>query len=444
MILKPTNSKKLDILRRIISFFISLNKREAALAARRDFYLILFVTSLACLMILVFGSADAKKKIVNPFISPLSKLSPVTVNKNKKEVFGFAPYWTFDKVDNTDFDVLTTLAYFGVPVDTYGNLDKNDPGYATFTSKRATEVFTKAHAHGTRVVLTITQMDNYSINSVMESEEAQANVIDQTVSEVEKRGIDGINVDFEYTGDPGPEYRNRFTNFVKNITEEMHRRVPSSRVTVSVYAGSVRDPKIYDIQALANVSDGIFMMAYDFAPSGADNAIPTAPLHGYKEGKYWYDIATAVDDFLAVMPSEKLILGVPWYSYNYAVYEPKIKAPTFWNGVAQTYAAVQDNINANVPGISQYKTGWDEAGKVAWKSYYDENYGTWRIVFFEDVRSLGYKFDFAKNKNLGGVGIWALGFEDGKKDVWKLLEEKFGAKLADSIIIRRAINEISI
>lgn len=359
-------------------------------------------------------------------------------SKPRSEVFGFAPYWSFNNLDAVDFNVLTTFAYFGIEAGGDGNLQKYGPGYETFISEKATQVFKKAHDHGTKVVLTLTQMNNYQIELLMGNPYSQDRLIDHAVAEVKNRGIDGINVDFEYQGDPGDFYRNRFSRFVEKLTNRVHSEIPNSKVTVSVYAASVKEPKIYDIKRLSQVSDGIFMMAYDFAVAGSDHAIPTAPLNGHKEGKYWYDIATAVDDFLNLMPAEKLILGVPWYGYNYLVYEPGVKAQTrpfySWRGTptAQTYSIATDNINENMPGVYSYTQGWDEYGKVGWKAYYRSDIGSWRMVFLDDTRSLEHKYSFAKTKGLAGVGIWALGFEDGKKELWEQLSQTFGLKdLAD-------------
>ncbi|MDO8658776.1 MAG: glycoside hydrolase family 18 protein [Candidatus Levybacteria bacterium] len=432
---------------RLKSFFIAFRDREEIRVLGKDFYLVLFVSSLLCFLVLIFGAFKSDKEFINPFTSPLADLKPIEKNKGQYEIFGFAPYWTFSKLDNIDFNLLTTLAYFGVPVDANGNLDKSDYGYEVFQSEKATKLFTKAHNAGTRVVLTLTQMDGWSILNLMDNEDAKNNAIDQVVSEIQGRGIDGINVDFEYSGNPGDDYRNKFTKFVEDLTKGMHLKIPSSKVTVSVYAASVKDPKIYDIGALARVSDGIFMMAYDFAVLADDNAIPTAPLYGHREGKYWYDVSTAVSDFLKQMPPQKLILGVPWYSYNYLVNEPSVKAETLpyysWKGrpKVQTYADVVDEIKPDMQGIQEYKTGWDKYGQVNWKAYYVSDVDAWRMVFYDDAKSLGIKFDFAKNKNLGGIGIWALGFDNGKREFWKLLEEKFGLKLADNSVLKKVIYE---
>src|SRR5258708_2529373 len=292
-------------------------------------------------------------------------------------------------------------------------------------------------------------MDNASINSLMDSKDAQNTTINDAIKEVKSAGIDGVNIDFEYVGNPGDDYKNKFSEFVYNFVQKLHREVPNSRLTVSVYASSVKDPKIYDIPRIAKYSDGIFMMAYDFATSTSDEAIPTAPLYGHKEGKYWYDVATAVEDFLKIMPSNKLILGVPWYGYNYPVNSPSVKASVnkgyytyYWyryrryseyhsnSSVAQTYTFANDLIKESNTSIEKITTECDQYGQVGYKAYYDSDSGTWRMIFLEDAKSMSIKYDFAKSKNLAGVGIWALGFDEGKKEMWTVLKEKFGQKLA--------------
>jgi spore germination protein len=392
-----------------------------------------YFLAFACLM-LVFASSsiDLQKSLISPIVTSLQPLKPLKENKPGYQVYGYAPYWTFNNLENVDFSTLTTFAYFGVPMDSEGNLVKDDPGYTTFMSDHATEVFKKAHDAGTKVNLTVTLMNNDSILAFLDNPAAQENAINQITTEIKNRGIDGVSIDVEYSGNPGPAYRQSFTNYVKNLSDRIHTDIPHSQVTVAVYALSARDPQMYDIGAIAQSVDQVFMMAYDFASATADNAAPTAPLHGYKEGKYAYDIATAVDDFLKVMPSQKLILGVPYYGYNYPVYQPEVNSQTYpyTAGDVQTYASTQEDIT---PAMADYRSGWDNEGEVSWKAYQDPESGSWRMIFTEDAKSLGIKYDFAKENRLAGVGIWALGFDHGRTELWTLLKDKFGTKnLADS------------
>lgn len=392
--------------------------------------------------------------IQSHFVDNIFKNTPSSAQAEKKyEVFGFAPYWTINKLNTVSFETLTTLAYFDIPVDGEGNFVEDSPGYQTFITQKATNLFKKAHKNGTRVVVTFTQMNNPDIEDLMTNEKAQDEFIKKAVSLVKKRGLDGANIDFEYVGNPGSDLRNKFTLFTYKFTKKMHQEIPDSKVTVSVYASSVRHPKIYDVGKLSKFSDGIFMMAYDFATKTSDTAMPTSPLYGFKNGKYWYDISTAVDDFLSVMDRDKLILGLPWYGYDYPVEEPKVKADTYqgyyyyywWWGrrylgwapgpgsQVQTYANSQNKVKAE-------KTGWDEDGKIGWKAYFEN--GVWRMFFMEDVKSLEIKYDFAKQKNLAGVGVWALGFEDGKKELWDLLTRTFGTKRTEASLLNKKIKSV--
>lgn len=416
-------------------------------SVKRNRYIVAAVADFLLIMIILSGPKPAVN-LISPLVAPLQPLQPLTQTESKSghTVFGFAPFWTFNNLDNVDFKVLTDFAYFGVELDGNGNLDREGQGYQTFKSKKATDIFKKAHRSGTRVILTVTQMKNDPILALMDDSQAQENAINQIVSEVTSRGIDGVNVDMEYTGDPGDAYRAKFTTFVINLKHRLNQEQPNSKVTVSVYASAVKDPKIYDIADLGQVVDGVFMMAYDFAVAGSDNAIPTAPLNGHKEGKYWYDVATAVDDFLKYMPREKLILGVPYYGYNYLVYEPKIKAETrasSWRGrpAAQTYSIAKENLTPSMDWADNYQEGWDPDGKVGYIAYRVKQTGTWRMVFLEDVRSLGMKYDFAKEKKLAGVGMWALGFDNGKSELWTLLKDKFGQKSVANLNTQERIND---
>lgn len=372
-------------------------------------------------------------------VSPIAKEKAPIVEKTY-EVFGFAPHWKLNQLDNVDFNILTTLAYFGIPVNADGTLDKADVGYRTFESDLAKSLFSKARNHGTKIVLTFTQMDNQTITALMDSDRAQDKAISEMVRLVKDNGLDGINIDFEYVGNPGEKFRNKFSKFIAKSTNKLHEIIPSSQLSVSVYASSAKTPKMYDIGKIAKSSDVVFMMAYDFATGSADEIMPTAPLYGHKEKKYWYDIATAVEDFLKVMPREKLILGLPWYGYNYPVIEPGVKVARYkgyyysywWKkrkytafqrvpAKAQTYASVLSDID-------EEREGWDDYGKVGWRAYREG--GIWRMIFLEDTKSLGIKYRFAKESSLLGVGMWALGFDSGRSELWDLLAREFGQKLA--------------
>lgn len=415
--------------------------------------LIASILGILCTFILSFFITMPKtaQKIVSPLAASMYGLQPLKERpvKNQKEVLGFVPFWQLKNVDNIDFNVLTTLAYFDFKITADGEIVKDDPGYQMVTSDAAIRLFKKAHANGTRVILTFTQMDTATIESFLDNPEAQTNAITESVNLVDKYGFDGANLDWEYFGGNGSQYMDKYTTFVRNFTNAMHARIEGSRVSHSIYASATLTPRMYDIPQLGTITDATFLMAYDYHTLGESYAAPNAPLYGYKsnrngvKGEYWYDVSTAVEDFTQKMPANKLILGTALYGRNYLVYEPKIKGETrpswTWRGEPSTvtFKEAEEDITPKMQGITEFKSGWDPKGLTAWKAYYDSINGTWRMLFYDDVKSLHYKFSFAKNRNLAGVGMWALGYEGGRTNFWNLLRDEFGQKLADNNVLKK-------
>ena len=65
---------------------------------------------------------------------------------------------------------------------------------------------------------------------------------------------------------------------------------------------------------------------------------------------------------------------------------------------------------------------WDEVSQSPWLTY--TQYGAIKQIYFEDIRSITEKIKFAKNKKLGGIAIWALGYDGGDMDLWNTIEKE--------------------
>jgi hypothetical protein len=53
------------------------------------------------------------------------------------------------------------------------------------------------------------------------------------------------------------------------------------------------------------------------------------------------------------------------------------------------------------------------------------NAGTWNQTWFDDEQSLSLKYALARGNNLGGVGMWALGYDAGRTELWSLIDQQF-------------------
>ncbi len=348
-----------------------------------------------------------------------------------REVFGFLPYWRLDQASNLRYDLLTTLAYFGVDADENGNIIKvkdseTEPGWRGWNSATMNQVREKAKENRVAVALTIKAMTNENIEGILGNSTARTNFLSQAVSELKAKGVEGLNIDFEYVGNPPSWVRDSFTDFVVEASNTLRREIPNSQLSVDVYAEGARKVKLYDVPAIAPYVDKIFIMAYDYHRPGSEQAGPVAPLYGFKEGKYYFDVSTAVEDYLKVVPAEKIILGIAYYGWDWPVENGKTprsaKRAGPWDGYPEmkTYALTQiDEDN------KEERREWDETAKSPWYWWVDRKLNTFRQVWYEDVRSLGEKYDLINRKNLAGVGIWALGYDRERPELWNLLKEKF-------------------
>lgn len=66
---------------------------------------------------------------------------------------------------------------------------------------------------------------------------------------------------------------------------------------------------------------------------------------------------------------------------------------------------------------------WSSNYKTPWYTY--QSSGKYYQVWFDNDSSLGLKYDLAIEKDLRGVGMWALGYDGSRDELWDKLREKF-------------------
>ncbi|HXJ49273.1 MAG TPA: hypothetical protein VNF91_08910, partial [Candidatus Acidoferrum sp.] len=159
-----------------------------------------------------------------------------------REVFGFAlasslsdptigyPSW--------NFSLLSTVAFFGLHVNWDGTLIA-DSGWSVWNSSTLTGMLAKAHASGTKVVLTITLQDFQPGTPTMCAGLINRNTtVGQAVAQVTAKGVDGINVDYEGlngTCQNGQTSQSMMTDFVRQLRAALPA---GSYLSVDTYASS--------------------------------------------------------------------------------------------------------------------------------------------------------------------------------------------------------------
>lgn len=358
---------------------------------------------------------------VNKKYFDLSNKFHLTMNGPiKKNVFGYLPYWMVENLDGIDTRTLTALSFFGLEVSGSGKIinqtqnDSNNPYYIWQNNSKLKTFIEKAKKNKVKIFLTIKSFNNDNIERLVSSSVASQDFIETVLYQVNSRNLDGINIDFEYSGIPDNKTRDRFSVLMSSLNDSLKSQGSNTELNISVYATAADINQLWDIPYLSNHSDNIIIMGYDFFTPNSSQAGPVAPLSGYGNS-----ISGVVNSFIEKMPAEKIILAVPYYGYEWTTENKNKNSPVKDGGEVRvlSYAEASDM-------VKNKKIFFDKDSQTPWYSYTDDK-GLSHVFHYENVRSLGAKYDLVNKKALGGVGIWALGFEGSDADLGQLIIDKF-------------------
>jgi spore germination protein YaaH len=348
----------------------------------------------------------------------------------RRQVMGFLPYWEVNDAI-IDYELLSTIAYFSVGANQYGNLLKLDSdgtpttGWGGWTSSRMTSIINAAHSKGTRVVLTIsvfawTSGQAQLQGTLLGNPAARLNLAQQAAAAVRARGADGINLDFEPIASG---YADEYTAFVRTVRAELDKQAPGYQLTFDT-TGFIGN---YPIEAATapGGADAIFIMGYDYRTSGSTYAGSIDPLSGPA-----YDLEDTVNAYAARVSPSKLILGVPWYGRAWSTVSDQVNAK---NQSGTKYGTSNTVILDTALDYSkQYGRRWDSREQSAWVAYQRQNcsatYGcvtSWRQLYFDDGQAVKARYDMINRKGLRGAGIWALGYDADRIEMRQAIAEKF-------------------
>ncbi|MCB0516712.1 MAG: glycosyl hydrolase family 18 protein [Chitinophagales bacterium] len=322
-----------------------------------------------------------------------------------KQVYGWHPYWVGTAYNNYDFTLLSTFSYFSY------ELNPSTGNYSSIHSWKTTPSIDLAKADGCRVELCVTNFGSSNNTTFLSNSSAWTVLADSLISLVNYRQAHGVNIDFE--GVPGSQTAN-FTAFLQYLCNRMHTEIPGSTVTMAIY--SVDWNGVFDMPNLVNYIDAFIIMGYGYHYSGSTQAGPNDPLY---HGSIWstYTLNRSVDYYLNTgCPPEKLIVGLPYYGQEWNTTASSIPASTTSFVGSRTYAYIQSNY------IGTYTPIWDDHSKTQAIIY---NSGNWRQCWYDDELTLGERCDMIRDKKLGGMGIWALGYDDGYNELWTMIEDHF-------------------
>ena len=396
-----------------------------------------FVLVCLALGLIYFSLSLYRLWLINlPLVSPLDlieslpPLAPIFNKPGQKIAFGFLPYWNLKLANELTVKPLTHLAYFGIDLTPTGEIKKYDrpgekePGWNKLNSDQYSLLHRQLKILGKKIILTVLAMETDQIDTLLAGEQSRSKAIDSILTVYTEKEFDGLNIDFEYMGYPAEETRKNFTLFVSDLAGRCKARNRKCEISLDVFADSAIKSRLYDLSALAKVVDQIIVMAYDFYRPSSTQSGPVAPLRGKcnRDSKTTpcldYDIVTSIGDIAKFVPSYKIILGIPFYGYEWQTVDDSFLANTYpKTGSLATYKRIQGLFGNEK--ISSLSASWSNLTLTPYLSYVEAD-KTYQI-HYEDAASLKLKINFIHQAKMGGLAIWALGYEIPYQDLWQTI-----------------------
>ena len=365
-----------------------------------------------------------------PLTSPVSSLSTFkflqesqVAPTGNKIVYGYLPYWNLKKV--TLQPEVTHLSYFSLTVAGDGSLitrtdDGGEPGYAGLGSDAFLELSNQMKAQNGAMELTLTQFNGDDIAMFLASKPAQERLMASLDDVILAYPINGINIDIELGGSPTPAMRDNLTEFMKNLRAHLDSRYDQVNLSIAMYAGASQNNGLWDVPGIAPYVDYIIVMAYDFHQRSSPQAGPIAPLFGGKE--FWdSDINQHLQAFAAQVPRQKLLLGIPFYGYEWNTTSREAQSHTFPDTGSTASISRVGELLARKDEL-KVEERWNEEALSPYLSYEED--GEIYVIYYENSRSISYKLDYVNQLDLGGIAIWALGYEGDSRELWDVINRK--------------------
>ncbi len=324
------------------------------------------------------------------------------------QITGWIPDWDFD--DGFDTLIKNEQEFYGVSPFWYellpdGSLKKTAPA-------ERQDFIDFAKANDIELIPTITTFDAAVMSGMLNSQENINRHVNEIMGLIRTYDFDGIDLDYESTYLKDKEL---FFKFLQQLSIEMVKEGKKLVFTALSkwgdkdvhYTGLPETRKVQDYKRISDLVDELRIMTYEYTGRNSDTFGPNAPV-AWIEDVIRYAISEGV-------PREKLVMGIPTYSYDYTQreqmqtldYYPVLRQVTdkgLEPGLAYYNTTIDEIIAAYSPQIT-FNEAWGEAVLA----YTFE--GTQRVIVYPTSKSIEIRKQLAADYGIKGVAFWRLGDE---------------------------------
>ncbi len=271
---------------------------------------------------------------------------------------------------------------------TWFMLTDNNGNYDSLADR---DYVAKAHSKGLQVWAVL---DNFNRGENVQSEilfastTARAKLIENLMKDAEFYALDGINLDIEMIkAEAGPHY----VQFIRELSVACRK----DGVILSVdNAIPVATSLFYNRAEQGRVADYVIIMGYD----------EHTAVEGKSSSASYGFVRDGIKDTLAVVPKEKVINAIPFYTRLWKTDESGETTSNALGLIAAQKWVTENNV------------------ELYWQEELGQSYGEAKIdgdeyaIWMEDEKSLEKKMELIAEHDLAGVAIWKLGLEPA--EIW--------------------------
>lgn len=238
-----------------------------------------------------------------------------------------------------------------------------------------------------------TEVNMYDLLSSTSRRERLSNAL---ITEAIQYNLDGINLDFENISyDAGIHY----IQFIRELSVKC--RTLGIVLSVDNYVPS-NYTVYYNREEQGIVVDYVVIMSYDEHHGGSDVSGSVASI-GF--------VQQAIDDTLTMVPKEKVIMGIPFYTRQW-------EEVTQENGEVTVSSSAYSMTNAEALFLNNgIEPVWDNECGQYYGEY--EKDGALYKIWLEDIESIEEKLKRISDAKVAGIACWKLGLE--KETIWDMM-----------------------
>lgn len=339
-------------------------------------------------------------------------LTPLGIQQTS--VLGFLPYWLVNKDEKDYSPYVNSLGYFSLTVDEDGSIQKRtnpvetEPGWLALQSGKMDTVFDTARKQDLNLSLVIFSGDQDTIGNLIADPVTHAQTLTESVIPIlNGRRFTDLNIDIESVSIASDSARQNFTTFIKTIHDQIQKQKNPISLSIDVSPTALIRPYLIDVPAISQYIDKAIFMTYDFHYPGSSVTGAVSPVNGAGTTAE-FDAETSIKEALKILPPDKILLGVPLYGYEWETLSNRPHTAVIpGTGIIASNKRVEEFLSSCATCSAQF----DPVSKESYLVYKDQDTGTFHQLFYPDAQSVQEKINLMQKYRLGGIALWALGYE---------------------------------